>query len=79
MSGPRFADFTYPADEDPRGVMEVGLAPNVVAAIDRQAQAVGAALGHRIGECLLASTISIRLLRPAVNDRSCPGGSGSAF
>ena len=57
MSSSQFVDFTYPGDENPWGVIEGGLALSVVAAIEQQARAVRAALGRRIGDCLLASTL----------------------
>ncbi len=76
MSSQPFVDFAYPEDEDARGVVELGLSEAVLAAIDREADAVRRSLGPRIGDCLLACTVWHAALAACGQTRIVVGGFG---
>ena len=79
MSDPRLADFTYPGDDEPAGVIERGLRAEVVAEIGALAEAVGASLeatGHR-QDCRYACAAWERALRSRGVACQLLGGEGA--
>ena len=76
MSSLLFVDFAYPGDEVMRGVIQRGLDLAVVAAINREADAVWRSLGPRIDDCLLACAVWHAALRASDQTRIVAGGFG---
>ncbi len=56
MSVPAFADFTYPGEDHPRGVVDFDLHTAIASEIERRGKAIMARLGPRIGDCMVACT-----------------------
>lgn len=79
MTGSRLQDFYYPSEDEPAGVLERGLSQDVVALIDKLAEAVRVSLDASPGQrrdCRYACAAWERALRAHGIDVQLRGGEG---